>query len=124
MKRAVFEIKQNSAANYYFTFKNSDDVTLIISCSFPDRAELEKCLSGVRDAAPLAEVSIYPDSSGNPPFFEIQSKKDGCMFSLVGFQGEILFTSVFYSEEKLCRESIHTFKTFSQKAAIVDLTEN
>jgi hypothetical protein len=53
MKRAAFEIKQSATGNYYFTFKSLPEQANIISCSFPDRAELEKCLARVREAAPL-----------------------------------------------------------------------
>ena len=122
MKRAVFEIKQNSVGNYYFIFKDPDRRTHAISCNFPDRAELEICLARVRDAAVVADVWESSRSAGAPPFFRIQPGADGVMFSLIGFQEEIIFSSVPYADKTLCREAISNLKAFSQRAGVVDLT--
>lgn len=122
IERAIFEIKQSATGNYYFTFKSSDGTVHIISCSFYDRAALEKCLSGVREAAPLADICACADSSGSPPFFWIQPKEDGTIFSLIGFNREVIFSSLSYPDEMQCRQAIITFKASSQKAATVDLT--
>lgn len=122
MRRAAFEIKQNPTGNYYFTFKSSDERTHVISGIFPDRAELEWCLSRVRGVAAIADICIDTDPCKRPPYFWIQPKEDGILFSLIGFKGEIIFSSIPYSDETLCREAIDMLKASSQKAAIVDLT--
>ncbi|MEA5137329.1 MAG: hypothetical protein VB035_14460 [Candidatus Fimivivens sp.] len=122
MKRAAFEIKQSATGNYYFTFKNPPEQANIISCSFPDRAELEKCLARVREAAPLADICIGKCPYGGPPYFWIQPKEDGVRFSLVGFKGEIIFSSVPYPDELHCNKAINLLKSCAQRAGTVDLT--
>ncbi len=123
MKRAVFEIKQSPTGSYYFTFKDCDGKAHVISCSFPDRAELEKCLAAVRDAAAVAEVLEYDSNRARLPCFLIQTKADGVAFSMIGFLGEIIFSSVLYGDEKSCTQAIGIFKALSKKAAVIDLTE-
>ncbi|MEA5060369.1 MAG: DUF1508 domain-containing protein [Candidatus Pelethousia sp.] len=122
MGRAVFEIKQTPTDSYYFTFRGVDGDTQVISHSFPDRAELEKCLSCVRDVAPLADVCANLGAYWEQPFFCVQAQEDGLIFSLIGFNGEIIFRSVSYPDAMRCREAIAKLKAFARKAAIVDLT--
>lgn len=122
MKRAAFEIKQSATGAYYFTFKSPPEQANIVSCSFPDRAELEKCLARVREAAPLAVTFSGNGPYGGPPYFWIQPREDGVIFSLVGFKGEIIFSSVPYPDEMHCNEAINLLKFCAQKAGTVDLT--
>ncbi len=122
MMRAVFEIKQNPAGNYYFTFKDHYGNKHVISCNFPDRAELEKCIAKVRDAAIIADVCYIGSPEGSPPYFLVKSGADGIIFSLIGFKKEIIFSSVLYSDTELCNEAISILKASSHKACIVDLT--
>lgn len=122
MKRAAFEIKQSATGNYYFTFKSPPEHANIISCSFPDRAELERCLARVREAAPLADICSDKCQYAGPPYFWIQPKEDGVIFSLVGFKGEIIFSSVPYPDEMHCNKAINLLKSCAQRAGTVDLT--
>lgn len=121
-KRAMFEIKQNSIGNYYFTFNDSKCKTTVISRSFSNRSELETCLAHIRDTAMIADVCDCCIQRGSPPYFLIQNDEEGITFSLIGFHDEIIFSSVPYSSEAECKEAISTLKTSSQKAGIVDLT--
>ncbi|WP_037372553.1 YegP family protein [Anaerovorax odorimutans] len=121
-KRAVFEIKQNSIGNYYFTFNDSQCKTTVISRSFSNRAELETCLAHIRDAAMVADVCDCGKQRSIPPYFLMQSDEEGITFSLIGFHGEIIFSSVPYLSEMQCKEAISTLKVSSQRAGIVDLT--
>lgn len=121
-KRAVFEIKQNTTDNYYFTFNFSNGKATVISRSFFNRAELEKCLAQTRETAIVADVCDLSKQQGLPPYFLMQKDKEGITFSLVGFHGEIIFTSLPYLEELKCREAISALKNSSQRAGIVDLT--
>lgn len=122
MKRAVFEIKQSPTEYYYFTFRSDDQKVRVISGNFQDRAELEKCLSKVRSAAPLAETYTCMNPEGKPPFFWMRAQENGVVFSLIGFKGEIIFSSISYPNELACLEAIKTLKQLSQKAVIQDLT--
>lgn len=122
MKCAVFEIKQSSVINYYFTFRSAEQKLHIISGSFSDRAELEKSISCVRSTAPLAQVCSYNGNKGKPPYFEIQNQDSGVNFVLIGFQEEIIFSSINYENEELCRKAIDLLKENAKNAAIVDLT--
>lgn len=121
MKRAVFEIKQSPMGYYYFTFRDNEEETQVVSCSFSNRAELEKCLSEVREAAPFADICTGTSPCGRPPFFWIQ-QEGGIVFSLVGFKKEIIFSSVSYPYESQCRTAIDKLKASSRRAAIIDLT--
>lgn len=118
--RPAFEIKQSPTGSYYFTFKNAEGTTHIISCSFPDRAQLEACLANVRGTVPFAPICT--DSCGASPYFIIQQKEQGIFFSLIGFNMESIFCSIFSSDAKRCKEAIHALKVSVQKAIIVDLT--
>ena len=121
-KRAVFEIKQNPVGNYYFTFHNSECKTTVISHSFSNRSELESCLANIRDAAMIADIYNCYMQRGSPPYFIMESDKEGITFSLIGFRGEIIFNSVPYLSEVQCKEAIIVLKTSAQRAGIVDLT--
>jgi len=122
VKRAVFEIKQNPAGSYYFTFVDPYGKTLVISCNFPDRAELEICIARVRDSAIVANVYNIGEPGGSPPYFLLCSGADGIIFSLIGFKDDIIFSSVPYPNGILCLEAISVLKESSQKACINDLT--
>ena len=52
----------------------------------------------------------------------MESDKEGITFSLIGFRGEIIFSSVPYLSEVQCKEAIIVLKTSAQRAGIVDLT--
>jgi len=123
MKRATFEVKQSPAGGYYFTLRDPEDRTQVISCGFPDRAELEKGLAGVRDAAVVAEVRAAPAQADSLPCFVIRPCAGGVLFSLIGFRGELLFTSVPQADEARCRDAIGMLKALSQRAHVLDLTE-
>ncbi|WP_304509455.1 hypothetical protein [Anaerotignum sp.] len=118
--RSVFEIKQNPSGSYYFTFRSTDEKAHIISCSFPHRAQLEACIAKVRETAPVADIRIV--SSEKTPYFFIQLIEEGISFSLIGFSGERIFSSVFYSDKLLCKEAIYALKASAERAAIIDLT--
>ncbi len=122
MKRAVFEIKQNPSGSYYFILKSSDEFVRVISCNYPDRAGLEKCLASIRDTAAFAadcncDTPIYP-------CFKMKRGRDGVAFSLIGFDGEILFTSEPYPDRTQCGQAIGSIKASAQRAGILDLTED
>ena len=121
-KRAFFEIKQNPVGNYYFTFHNPEPNTTVISHSFPSRSELESCLARIRDAAMIADIYDCNMPRGSPPYFAIRTDKEGMAFSLIGFRGEIIFSSVPYLNETQCREAIGVLKTSAQRAGVLDLT--
>ncbi len=122
MKRAVFEIKQTPTGSYYFTFRGTDGERRVVSSTFLDRAELEKCLSHVRETAPLSEVNEESFQVGKRPFFWVQSKGEEVMFSLIGFRGEIVFSSIPYAKRENCLEAIKDIKACAQRAAVVDYT--
>lgn len=124
MERAVFEIKQNPVGYYYFTFKDLGGETQVISCNFQNRSILEKCIAKIRDAAPLSDIHSNTDLFEKPPFFMIDTRHDGVIFSLVGFSKEIIFSSVSYPNEYFCKEAIKAFKLTANNAAVIDLTTN
>lgn len=124
MKRAVFEVKQNPLGNYYFAFKDSNGQTSVISCNFSDRAELESCLAKVRDTAAVADVCHATTSATTAPFFLVDDGEWGVKFSLIGFYGEIIFSSIPYSEWEECSKAIQMLKANTQRAQIIDLTLN
>lgn len=108
--------------DYYFAFRDPEGGTLVISHSFPDRAELEKCLAGVRDTAMIAEVCGQHDPCPPPPLFKLEKRTDGVTFSLIGYSGEVIFSSVPYTDETLCGEAISVLKSLSRGASVSDLT--
>ncbi len=124
MRRAVFEIKQTPTGNYYFIFRDPDGEKQVVSCSFLSRAELEICLSKVRSTAPLSDVRIEPDEKGRYPYFLIQSQGEGLIFSLIGFMGEYVFSSITYADEASCRKALEIIKANASHAAVLDLTVN
>ncbi len=124
MKRAVFEIKQTPTGNYYFIFKDLDGEKQVVSSSFQNRAELEICLSKVRSAAPLSDIRIELDDKIRYPYFLIQKQREGFIFSLIGFVGEYVFSSVVYKDETSCRQALEVIKSNVVHAAVLDLTTN
>ena len=121
MKRAVFEIKKNAVGRYYFVFKDAAGQTVVVSCSFGGRSALEKCLASVREAAAVAEV--FTDGERvKPPLFKIQECKDGFDFLLVGFEGELVFSSKPYAEKSDCITAVQYLKSQALDAGTVDLT--
>lgn len=121
-KRAVFEIKQNPTGSYYFTFHDSKCIATVISHSFPNRSELESCISNIRVASVIADIYDCLMPRGSPPYFTVKNEEEGTTFSLIGFHGETIFSSVPYLSESQCKEAIRILKTTSQRAGIVDLT--
>ena len=119
MKRAVFEIKQNAVGRYYFVFKDSNGQALVASGSFPRRSELEKRLAIVRETAPIAQICDDSVSSA-PPFFLLRESCDGFSFSLMGFDGETIFTSKAYYEKSICIQAIENMKNDSLNAGVID----
>ena len=122
MKRAVFEVKQNPLGNYYFAFKDPYGQTSVISCNFPDRAELESCLAKVRDTAAVADVCRDATNAVSTPFFLVGDDGCGVKFSLIGFYNEIIFSSIPYLDWAACSNAIHMLKANSQRAQVIDLT--
>lgn len=121
-KRAVFEIKQNSIGNYYFTFNDYECNATVISRSFSTRSDLETCLAHIRDTAMIADVVESCMQCGSPPYFFIQNNHEGAIFSLIGFHGDVIFSSVPYVSEVQCKEAIRMLKALAQSAGTVDLT--
>lgn len=122
MKRAVFEIKQSPSGSYYFTLKSPDEFVRVISCNYPDRAGLEKCLANIRDTVAIADDCNH--DSRIYPCFEMKRGADDVTFSLIGFDGEILFTSEPYPDLAHCRQAIGVIKASAQRAGILDLTDD
>ncbi len=121
LQRAVFEIKQNAVGRYYFVFKDPDGKGLIVSKSFADRASLESCVAHVRDKAKVARISECTDGQAQPPLFLIQKYMAGYTFTLIGFEGEIIFSSESYLHKEDCIKNIELLKNQSLNAGILDL---
>lgn len=119
-KRALFEIKQNAVGRYYFIFKDLSEKGLIVSKSFPDRSRLETCVAQIRATAIVAGVSGDPLNSIPPPLFIIKSGKTGYTFTLIGFEGEIVFSSECFENREDCIKSIEVLKDLSADAGILD----
>lgn len=122
LKRAVFEIKQNAVGRYYFVFKDLTSQALVVSGSFCRRSELEKCLAIVRETAPIAQICDDKSNSA-PPYFLFLESNDGFSFSLIGFDGETIFTSKAYKEKSSCIGAIENMKSDSLNAGIIDLVD-
>lgn len=122
LKRAVFEIKQNAVGRYYFVYKDLNSHALVVSGSFRRRSELEKCLAIVRETAPIAQI-CDDKSNPAPPYFLFRKSYDGFSFSLIGFDGETIFTSKAYKEKSSCIGAIENMKSDSLNAGIIDLVD-
>jgi len=120
MKRAVFEIKQNAVGRYYFVFKDTDGKLLIISKSFPDRSMLEICIAQVREKAKVAGIKENMDDIMQPPLFIINKDISGYAFTLIGFEGEVIFSSESYEQKSECLNSVELLKDLSFDAGIAD----
>lgn len=80
MERAVFEIKQNPVGRYYFIFKGIQGRVIVVSQSFSDRSQLEKCLSNVRSMAKFGEIKENESDKIRFPFFEIDKENEYYVF--------------------------------------------
>jgi uncharacterized protein YegP (UPF0339 family) len=119
MKQAVFEIKLNPVGRYYFVFRDVEETGLVVSKSFRSRAQLEKCLSAVRDTAQVAEIT--EDANGKlPPYFWIENNEENFVFSLLDFEGEVVFSSESYQQKSECLKAVRLLKDLSFDAGIVD----
>jgi len=119
VKQAVFEIKRNAVGRYYFIFRDANEAALVVSGSFYDRAQLEKCLAQVREAALVADIAVEGVGE-NPPLFRIDEGPGGLFFSLFGFAGEVLFSSKAYADWCDCIMAIELLKKLAFDAGIVD----
>lgn len=119
-KRALFEIKQNAVGRYYFIFKDLSEKGLIVSKSFPDRSRLETCVAQIRATAIVAGVTEDPVNRIAPPLFIIKNENTGYTFTLIGFEGEIVFRSECFQNREDCIKSIAVLKNLSADAGILD----
>ncbi len=122
IKRTIFEIKQNAVGRYYFVFKSLEGKPYIISKSFADRSSLEICIAQIREKAKVAGVTEnYPDGIIQPPLFHIITDKGmGYYFVLIGFEGEVIFSSESFAKMYDCICGIEVLKNQSLDAGIVD----
>ncbi len=120
MKRAVYEIKQNAVERYYFIFKDVSGKRLLVSKSFADRSALELCLAQIRESARVAEISESTFCKEKLPCFLIQKNLEGYAFSLLGFKGEVIFSSECFADKSDCVQSLGVFKNLSLDAGIED----
>ncbi|HOO28701.1 MAG TPA: YegP family protein, partial [Lachnospiraceae bacterium] len=59
---------------------------------------------------------------GKPPYFLIHKRQEEYGFSLIGYENEVIFSSVFYQEKSACTEAIRELKDYAQTAVISDMT--
>lgn len=119
MDRAVFEIKMNAVGRLYFIFKDSAGSSIVTSKSFASRASLERCIAGIRDTALTAEICMSPEKTV-PPVFLIHENNSGFSFDLIGYDGEIIFSSMKYGVIADCRAALKLFKNESPDAGLLD----
>lgn len=120
MNRSIFEIKQNPLNRYYFTFKDVGETVKITSQTFESRSSLEACLSQIRESVVVAQISDEENEQLTPPYFLIRPMGT---FSLMGFQGETIFSSTVFDSRETCFEAIQILKKTAQHAGVVDYTE-
>jgi uncharacterized protein YegP (UPF0339 family) len=119
MNRAVFEIKMNAVDRLYFIFRDSSGASIVTSKSFAGRASLERCIAGIRDTAPMAEIHRASECTV-PPVFLIREGASGFFFDLVGYDGEIVFSSLQYKMAADCQAALRLFKNESPDAGLLD----
>ena len=121
MKRAVFEIKINPVGRYFFVFRDAEGTALVVSKSFGGRSQLEKCLADIRDTAQIAALKESAKNKTVPPLFRIENDRESYTFALIGFEGEVIFSSEGYAQRNDCIAAIELLKKLSFDAGIVDL---
>lgn len=127
MKQSYFEIKLTSTDQFYFTYKLQNEQTTIISKSFSSRSEIERCISLIRDTSKVAAIKNEDDCEGTSnnkepyPYFLVRTIKEGTRFSLIGFSGEIIFTSNSFDLYSDCISAISDLKNNVVEAGIIDL---
>jgi len=114
----VFEIKKNPVGRYYFIFKDQQDQGLVVSKSFPDRSQLEICIAGIRDTAPIA--AVFEIEEKQLPQFFIETKNNGYIFFLKGFDGNLILVSDPYQDKSECIKAIECLKNLAFNAGIKD----
>ena len=126
LERAVFEMKRTAVGGYFFVFRDLDGQGIVVSKSFQDRSSLEICVAHVRDNAKVASVVEMMDDSDRssmlkyPPLFLLETGKTGCSFSLIDFDGAVVFSSKRYVQKDECLKSIEKMKNLSLDAGVVD----
>jgi uncharacterized protein YegP (UPF0339 family) len=124
VNRAVFEIKLHPVGRLYFVFRDSAGVSRITSKSFGSRASLERCIAGIRETAPLSEIGAASDARSEAPRFQVRESPAGFAFELIGFEGEIIVSSLFHETIADCCEALGRFKRESADAALLDSSYN
>ena len=119
MEHAVFEIKKNAVGRYYFVFRIGDGHNLIVTKSFSKRAQLEKCITDLREAAAVAEI-CDENCSKLPPSFQVKQTSEGYACTLLGFSGDLIFTGERYKRKEECIRAANMIKEFSGDAGIID----
>lgn len=121
MRQVVFEIKKNPVDKYFFVLKDKNGELLVTSSSFSGRAQLEKCLSYVRETMQLVKVSEDNEALEEMPMLRINSKNGGEFdFSLFGLDGLLIFTSERFHCKEECFTAIEVLKKQSLDAGIYD----
>jgi uncharacterized protein YegP (UPF0339 family) len=120
LDQAVFEIKKNPAGQFFFVFRADSDSLRVCSRSFSDRASLERCIAGIREAGPFAVVDTET-SAQSPPRFILLHMPHGFCFSLQGFDGALIFTSEACADRATCLHHISCLKAQAGEARIRDL---
>jgi uncharacterized protein YegP (UPF0339 family) len=119
MNRAVFEIKMNAVDRLYFVFRDTSGASIVTSRSFTGRASLERCIAGIRDTAPVAEIHMASERTV-PPVFIIREGASRFSFDLVGYGGDIVFSSSLYKTAADCLMALKSFKNESLDARLLD----
>lgn len=120
MERVIFEIKCNAVGRLYFVLKDNSGQPLVVSASFGERAELDKCIANVRDTVPVARV-IEQYGSMQPPLFEMQNGPDGFAFLFRDYGGEVIFSSTVFITKNDCIIAIDILKQAVINAGVLDL---
>jgi uncharacterized protein YegP (UPF0339 family) len=121
LKRAIYEIKKNPVGRYYFIFRDTEGTALVVSKSFGFRSQLEKCLADIRDTAQVAAIKESSGDHVSPPLFGIEYHRENYTFFLIGFEGEVIFSSEGYSQKRDCLVAVERLKSLSLDAGIMDL---
>lgn len=120
MERAYFEIKMNPVGRFYFVFRDSNGAVFATSKSFGGRAQLEKCVADIRETAPLAAVACSLEVYQSLPLFLVQKSAGGFQFMLIGYDGEIIFSSEQHAGRGECNNAVRILKEMAPEAAILD----
>ena len=109
---ALFTISQDTNEEFFFNFLDSDNETILISGSYPDKSSAEAAIKDVQ----LNSLMSQQLAGGKTPNGEM-------FFVIKGSDGNVLVKSILFTNQMKMDNALHCVKDNACVAETADLTD-